>query len=349
MLIYLQVIETEEDKNKFEDIYQKYRGLMYYVAYKRLHHEQDTEDAVHHAFMKIAENITAIDPVSPKTKQFVVTIVNNRVTDMLRMNGRHPAAEYNDEILSGLSSELHTDDLLTEAILKLPEQHLDEGFLHAALPATIPLDDGSLEGHALEPGDVERNVTGGRGKVSVIVSAAVALTGLAALIAGRLRQGLRLLFQQLVQGFLHAAANQFLDLALDNFLIQLYNFLGHSLLSPFRMVCGNFILPEPASYVFFYAIFNLRKLFYLIAVFLRRFNQAVDHGAGLRATRRIGKEPVLPAHHKGLNAALGTVVAQLQTAILQIPRQVRPLLQQIVNGPAQRRFRRCFRLHLICP
>ena len=85
------------------------------------------------------------------------------------------------------------------------------------------------------------------------------------------------------------------------------------------------------------------------AVFLRRFNQAVDHGAGLRATRRIGKQPVLPAHPKGLNAALGTVVAQLQTAILQIPCQVRPLLQQVVDGPAQRRFRRGFRLHLICP
>ena len=118
MLIYLQTIETEEDKSKFEDIYREYRGLMYYVAYKRLHHEQDAEDAVHYAFMKIAENIKIIDPVSPKTKQFVVTIVDNRVTDMLRMNGRHPAAEYNDEILSGLSSELHTDDLLTEAILK---------------------------------------------------------------------------------------------------------------------------------------------------------------------------------------------------------------------------------------
>ena len=44
----------------------------------------------------------------------------------------------------------------------------------------------------------------------------------------------------------------------------LYNFLGHSLLSPFRMVCGNFILPEPACYVFFYAIFNLRTLLYII-------------------------------------------------------------------------------------
>ena len=30
------------------------------------------------------------------------------------------------------------------------------------------------------------------------------------------------------------------------------------------MVCRNFILPEPASYVFFYAVFNLRNLLYLI-------------------------------------------------------------------------------------
>ena len=63
------------------------------------------------------------------------------------------------------------------------------------------------------------------------------------------------------------------------------------------------------------------------AVLLRRFNQTVDHGAGLCATGCIGKQPVLPAHHKGLNAALGTIVAQLQTAILQIPCQVRPLLE----------------------
>ena len=32
------------------------------------------------------------------------------------------------------------------------------------------------------------------------------------------------------------------------------------------MVCGNFILPEPASYVFFYAIFNLRNLLYIIYI-----------------------------------------------------------------------------------
>ena len=79
--------------------------------------------------------------------------------------------------------------------------HLDERLLDAAFPAAIPLDDGRFEGHALEPGHMERDITRGRGEVAVIVAAAVALAGLAALVAGRLRQRLRLLFQQLIQGF----------------------------------------------------------------------------------------------------------------------------------------------------
>ncbi len=97
--------------------------------------------------------------------------------------------------------------------------HLDERCLHAALPAAIPLDGGCLEGHALGQGHMERDVTGGRGEVAVIMAAAVALTSLTAFVAGSLRQRLRLFFQQFVQGFLHAAADQFLDLTLDYFLV----------------------------------------------------------------------------------------------------------------------------------
>ena len=90
-------------------------------------------------------------------------------------------------------------DVLHTAHGNACQVHLDEGLLHAALPAAIPLDDGRLEGHALEPRHVERDVAGGRGEAVIIVTAAVALTGLAALIAGRLRQRLRLFFQQFVQ------------------------------------------------------------------------------------------------------------------------------------------------------
>ena len=69
---------------------------------------------------------------------------------------------------------------------------------------------------------------------------------------------------QFVQVFLYAAAHKFFDLTLDNFLVELYNFLGHSLLSPFRMVCANFILPESANYVFFFAFSFLRSLLYIV-------------------------------------------------------------------------------------
>lgn len=51
------MLETPEEKSLFEQIYLEYRGLMFHVAYEILHNEQDAEDAVHQAFVKIAENI----------------------------------------------------------------------------------------------------------------------------------------------------------------------------------------------------------------------------------------------------------------------------------------------------
>ena len=57
MLLYLQMLETPEEKSLFEQIYLEYRGLMYHVAHEILHNDQDAEDAVHQAFVKIVENI----------------------------------------------------------------------------------------------------------------------------------------------------------------------------------------------------------------------------------------------------------------------------------------------------
>ena len=91
---------------------------------------------------------------------------------------------------------------------------------------------------------MERHVSGGGGKVPVVVAAAVALASLVALVAGSLGQLLRFLLQQFIQRFFHAASDQFLKLTLDYFLVQLYNLLGYGLQTPFRMVCRDFILPE---------------------------------------------------------------------------------------------------------
>ena len=122
IFIYLQMIETNDDKSKFEQIYKEYKGLMFHVAYERMHHVQDAEDAVHHAFVKIAENIKKIDPVSPQTKQLVVTIVDNRVTDVFRVRGRHPEEPYEDALMNKLYEENTGEDYLTKCIFKLQDK-----------------------------------------------------------------------------------------------------------------------------------------------------------------------------------------------------------------------------------
>ncbi len=122
MLIYLQTMETDADKSKFETIYTEYRFLMQYLANRRLHNEQDAEDAVHQVFLRIAERIRSIEPAGPRTKRLVMIMTENAVTDLLRKRGRHPQEEYRDEELAAADPDPEEKDLLETCILGLPEQ-----------------------------------------------------------------------------------------------------------------------------------------------------------------------------------------------------------------------------------
>ena len=85
------------------------------------------------------------------------------------------------------------------------------------------------------------------------------------------------------------------------------------------------------------------------AGFLSRFNQTVKDCATLRTARCIAEQKILPAHHKGLYAALGAVVGKLQPTVLQIAHQIGPLLQKIVQCLAQGGLGCCPGAGLICP
>lgn len=123
MIIYLQMLETPEEKSKFEQLYLEYKGLMFHVAYEILHNEQDAEDAVHQAFVKIAENIKKIDdPICPKTHSYVVTIVENKAIDQYRKQQKHQTVELIDDI-QGTNAHYEGDNDLTKCILKLPARY----------------------------------------------------------------------------------------------------------------------------------------------------------------------------------------------------------------------------------
>jgi len=85
MLIYLSIIDTEDSKCKFEELYIKYKQIMFFTANQILKDEYLSEDAVHLAFIKIAKNINKIGSIDcPKTKGFVLIIVKRTSIDLYR-------------------------------------------------------------------------------------------------------------------------------------------------------------------------------------------------------------------------------------------------------------------------
>lgn len=123
MLFYLQLIETEEERSKFEILYTEYRGLMFHVASQFLQTKEDVEDAVHHAFLKVVENIKKIDdPVSQKTKGYLVTIVENRAIDICRVRERREEVPF-DEETTGLQINYLGDSDLSQCLAQLPARY----------------------------------------------------------------------------------------------------------------------------------------------------------------------------------------------------------------------------------
>lgn len=123
MLVYMQVIDAPSQKSKFEQLYLRYRGLMYYVAEQILHNPQDAEDAVHNAFLYIAENMQKIsDPACPKTKSYIVTIAESKAIDLYRKKQRHPQLPWEEETV-GMTVEHTEAHTIAACIAKLPSRY----------------------------------------------------------------------------------------------------------------------------------------------------------------------------------------------------------------------------------
>lgn len=130
MIVYMQLIESDEDKSKFEQIYLKYRNLMFYVARKILNNQQDAEDAVHQAFVSIIENLEKISDVgSPKTRSYIVIIVERKAIDLIRKNEKIISMESIDAA-AGIEISLPDDGSISNAFANLPARYREVLLLH---------------------------------------------------------------------------------------------------------------------------------------------------------------------------------------------------------------------------
>lgn len=122
MLMYLQAVDSAQERATFEEIYRLYRDYLYRVAFAILKNPQDAEDAVQSSFVRVAENIRRIgDADSPRTRSFLITIVRNNAIDLYRRKQQFPQGEYVDAVV-GVENTYQGENGVAKCMLKLPEK-----------------------------------------------------------------------------------------------------------------------------------------------------------------------------------------------------------------------------------
>lgn len=85
MLFYLTLIETDEQRGKFEYIYKNYYGLMYHIAISLTQDRQLAEDAVHETCLRLIDLIDTVRVDDRKQlASYLCILTRNRTIDYLR-------------------------------------------------------------------------------------------------------------------------------------------------------------------------------------------------------------------------------------------------------------------------
>ena len=95
MFLFLALLDSPGEQEKFREIYEHYRHFMWYLANQKLQDEHLAEDAVQEAFLALTRHLDKVEDIySPRTKRFLSTIVRSKAVDILRK--RAPEQELED-------------------------------------------------------------------------------------------------------------------------------------------------------------------------------------------------------------------------------------------------------------
>ncbi len=118
--LYLSLIDSDESKDKFEEMYLKYRKQMKKIAFKILGDDGLAEDAVHNAFLKIISNFDKFKEIDcQETKNLIVIIIRSVSIDIYRKRNRE--FEKTDILDKEISTETDFSAVKVETVLKAIE------------------------------------------------------------------------------------------------------------------------------------------------------------------------------------------------------------------------------------
>jgi len=128
MFIFL-TFASEDDRLKFEILFEKYKRLLLHKAYDIVGDYALAEDAVSEAYIRIYRNLSKIEDIdSPATVSFLVTIVKNTALTIL---GKQKKYVFNEDVLASESDGYNMEETLlstsvTRDMLKLVDNLNEE-------------------------------------------------------------------------------------------------------------------------------------------------------------------------------------------------------------------------------
>ena len=94
LAVLLAVLESDTDRQKFIEIYEKYHVQMERTAMRILKEQSDVEDAVQNAFMQMIRHFEKIFEIPCEELPFwIISIVKNEARAILRKNSRTVSLE----------------------------------------------------------------------------------------------------------------------------------------------------------------------------------------------------------------------------------------------------------------
>ena len=130
--IYLAMLDEQEDKDRFEELYLRCRGRLFSLALSILGSREDAEDALSETFFRTARSFSIISSLDRKKQEaYLVIICRNASIDIYRRNRRDSEhLDRTDAEPAGLSFEQEDSGRLADALKRLPKEHRDVLYIY---------------------------------------------------------------------------------------------------------------------------------------------------------------------------------------------------------------------------
>lgn len=97
--IILNLLDTQTEKDKFTDLYNEYKDLLYWIALNKTNNVEDAEECVQETFLYVAKHFEKIDEVkSKRTKCYLSTIVQGFAIDIFNESKLKTGLTLNENI-----------------------------------------------------------------------------------------------------------------------------------------------------------------------------------------------------------------------------------------------------------